>query len=455
MLNGIKIQNFKCFLNKQSIPLKPLSIICGRNSSGKSSCIQSLLLLKQSLNIKENSPNSLQFLGPFIQRDSIGDFFFKGSKNINTTSVFSFTIDDFEIEYTFQDVTLKNDIPITAIQCYRIIKKSGENIITLTKGNESFYDFSSSVVTIDDFLAKTPFKKEKNNIKFVFVGLTPFIHHKISDNSALRLPLPVFFRALDIFSSCKLNNVHDRLLQTLSKLRYLGPVRAQPQSAYMQYLAVNLDLDSNGSNVAQIIWRLQKQKVKGYDAGLTFQDLLNKYLDLLGIKQTIRVSRREKIVYSIDLSLTNDNTQFVPISDVGFGVSQVLPVILNGLLTEPSEISIFEQPEIHLHPECKGKLADVFLDFVKHGRQIIVETHSSELIDNLRLKIIEDPSLKEIVNIIFIEDSDNGSARVRIVDLDEDGIPLDWPAGFCDTAASTARKMLIARNRRQKQQVAK
>ena len=52
MLNGIKIQNFKCFLNKQSIPLKPLSIICGRNSSGKSSCIQSLLLLKQSLNIK-------------------------------------------------------------------------------------------------------------------------------------------------------------------------------------------------------------------------------------------------------------------------------------------------------------------------------------------------------------------------------------------------------------------
>ena len=92
----------------------------------------------------------------------------------------------------------------------------------------------------------------------------------------------------------------------------------------------------------------------------------------------------------------------------------------------------------------------MFLDFVKNERQIIVETHSPELIDNLRLKIIEDNKLKELINIIFFEDSDDGSAKVKIVDLDEDGIPLDWPPGFCDTAASTARKMLIARNRKEK-----
>ena len=450
MLAGIKIENFKRFLNKQNIPFKPLSIICGRNSSGKSSCIQSLLLFKQSLAIKDSSPNSLQFSGPFIHRDSIGDFFFKGSSNTNCNAAFSFKIDNYEIEYIFKDITSKEDIPVTVVQRYRIIGESEENIITLTREADSFYNFTSDIVSIDKFLDKTPFKNEKNKTKIVFIGLTPFIHHEISRNSAMRLPLPMFFSALGIFHSNKLDNIHDDFLKILSQTRYLGPVRAQPQSAYLQYLDVNLDLDSNGSNVAQIIWRLQKQKVKGYGDGENFQNLINKYLDILGIKQKIKVSRREKIVYSIDVSLTNDNTQFVPISDVGFGVSQVLPVILNGLLTNPSGIAIFEQPEIHLHPECKGKLADVFLDFVKHERQIIVETHSPELIDNLRLKIIEDNKLKEFINIIFFEDSDDGSAKVKIVDLDDDGIPLDWPPGFCDTAASTARKMLIARNRKEK-----
>ena len=455
MLNGIKIQNFKRFLNKQDIPLKPLSIICGKNSSGKSSCIQSLLLLKQSLNINNNSPYSLNFSGPYIHRDSIGDFFFKSSTNNNKSTLFSFVIDGYEIEYTFQDITLKDDIPITVVQSYKIIGESGKNLIALMKESDTFYSFESSIVSLDDLLDKTPFRKEKDKTKIVFAGLTPFIQHEMSKTSVMCLPLLLFFSALDFSRYHNFDNVHDDLLQAISKARYLGPVRAQPQSAYMQYLDVNLDLNSDGSNVAQIIWRLQKQKVNGYEEGLTFQDLVNKYLDVLGIKQKIKVSRREKIVYSIELSLANDNTQFVPISDVGFGVSQVLPVILNGLVTNPSEIAIFEQPEIHLHPECKGKLADVFLDFVEHKRQVIVETHSSELIDNLRLKIIEDPSLKEKINIIFIEDSDDGSAQVRIVDLDDDGIPLDWPRGFCDTAASTARKMLIARSRKFKKQDAK
>jgi len=450
MLNGIKIQNFKKFLNKQSIPLKPLSIICGKNSSGKSSCIQSLLLLKQSLNIKNGSQNSLSFSGPFIHRDSIGDFFFKSTNNMHESTVFSFQLDDYEIEYAFQDITLKDDIPITVVQNYKIIGKSGENLISLTRESDNFYSFRSSIVSPGDFLEKTPFRKEKDKTKFIFDGLTPFIHHEMSKTSVMCLPLPIFFSAFDFSNYQNFENIHDNFIQTLSKIRYLGPVRARPQSAYMQYLDVDLDLNSDGGNVAQIIWRLQRQKINGYEDGLTFQDLVNKYLGILGIEQTMKVSRREKIVYSIELSVANDKTQFVPISDVGFGVSQVLPVILNGLLTFPSGIAIFEQPEIHLHPECKGKLADVFLDFVKHRRQVIVETHSSELIDNLRLRIIENPSLKEQINIIFIEDSDDGSAQVRIVDLDDDGIPLEWPRGFCDTTASTARKMLIARNRKSK-----
>ena len=443
MLQSIFIQNFKKFNHGQKIELKPLTIICGRNSSGKSTILQSLLLMKQSISARNDDSFALSFSGPFIIRNNIKDFFHIGNSNCEKTT-FSFECNNYEIKFTFK---VKDNENFTYVDEYSICNNGKKYISLKYDSGNSKYILSKDSIISNISSGKIPklFNLKSANISFGMAGLTPYCQL-----DSIKLPFSILAIENKNFES-DLNNIasaHNKLIEHLGAIRYLGPVRVAPQSLYVQYSDPKIDLGYNGENTAQLLWKMQSEPVAKGDK--TFKDKINYYLELLGISQKISVARRENIVYSIDVSLDGDSNEKVPISDVGFGISQVLPVILNGLLTKPREIAIFEQPEIHLHPDCKSKLADFFIDLVKSERQVIVETHSTELIDKLRLKIIEDPSLRDFVNIIFVEPNKNSSheAVAYPIELGEQGSLDKWPKGFCDTAAQLAYQIVLAKARK-------
>lgn len=443
MLQSLFIQNFKKFNHGQKIELKPLTIICGRNSSGKSTILQSLLLMKQSISARNDDSLALSFSGPFIIRNSIKDFYHIGNNNSGGTT-FSFEYDDFEVKFTFK---ARNNATFTYVDKFSIYH-DGKNYISLEYDtNNNKYILSNDSIISNIYSGKIPeiFDIKSKEINFSMVGLSPYCQL-----GNIKLPFSILAIENKKFEK-DLSNIasaHNNLLAHLGAIRYLGPVRVAPQSLYVQYSDPKIDLGYNGENTAQLLWKMQDKPVSRGDK--TFKEKINYYLELLGITQSISVEKRENIVYSIDVSLAEDSNKKVPISDVGFGISQVLPVILNGLLTKPGEIAIFEQPEIHLHPDCKSRLADFFIDLVKSKRQVIVETHSTELIDKLRLKIIEDPSLIKLVNIIFVESNENNplEASVYPIELGEQGSLDKWPKGFCDTAAQLAYQIVRAKARK-------
>jgi predicted ATPase len=126
----------------------------------------------------------------------------------------------------------------------------------------------------------------------------------------------------------------------------------------------------------------------------------------------------------------------VKLTDVGFGVSQVLPVIVEALYVPRRSIVIFEQPEIHLHPRVQADLADLFVDAIRAREngvprecQFIVESHSEHFLRRLQRRIAEEELSKDDAALYFVN-TNGASARLDPLDVDLYGNILNWPEGF-------------------------
>jgi predicted ATPase len=133
---------------------------------------------------------------------------------------------------------------------------------------------------------------------------------------------------------------------------------------------------------------------------------------------------------------TRGSTDWVDIPDVGFGVSQVLPVLVQCFYAPHNSIILMEQPEIHLHPSAQSALADVMIDVVSSKEngvnrniQLIIETHSEHFLRRLQRRIAEDAISKEQVSAYFA-DITKMPAALEALQFDSDGNIRNWPENF-------------------------
>jgi predicted ATPase len=130
------------------------------------------------------------------------------------------------------------------------------------------------------------------------------------------------------------------------------------------------------------------------------------------------------------------------LANVGFGASQILPVLGLCLSASPGDLILLEQPELHLNPGMQQKLADFLLVMSKTGRQIIVETHSEYLITRLRRNAATDSEDHKYFTIIFVERDAKTGTSYRTVNVDEQGDLSEWPKGFFDHVAEDLRILM-------------
>ena len=124
-------------------------------------------------------------------------------------------------------------------------------------------------------------------------------------------------------------------------------------------------------------------------------------------------------------------------SDVGFGVGQVFPIVVEGVMMGNDETLFVEQPEVHLHPKMQGDLADFFIAQALSGKQFIIETHSDHIINRLVRRVVEDGldgdevGIKDLVKIYFAEKK-NGEVELNEVEVSDVTGIVDWPPDFFD-----------------------
>jgi len=132
----------------------------------------------------------------------------------------------------------------------------------------------------------------------------------------------------------------------------------------------------------------------------------------------------------------------VSIADVGFGVSQVLPVVVALHAARPGQIVYVEQPEIHLHPRAQVALAEILGRATRRGVQVVVETHSELLLLGVQQLVASGELEPGKVKLHWFERDEEGATLVKTAELDSQGAFGDWPVDFSDVSLEAMRAYL-------------
>lgn len=187
-------------------------------------------------------------------------------------------------------------------------------------------------------------------------------------------------------------------------------------------------------------WQTEKQEEK--------ISTLSVSLENLGLTWKVSAKRLNDAQVEIQVGRTpraeKSARDTVNIADVGFGVSQTLPVLVALLVAEPGQLVYIEQPEIHLHPRAQTAMAQILAEAANRGVRVVVETHSSLLLLAIQTLVAEEKLLPEKVKLHWFERGKDGATNIRSADLDETGAFGDWPEDFADVSMNAQRRYLDA-----------
>jgi hypothetical protein len=241
--------------------------------------------------------------------------------------------------------------------------------------------------------------------------------------------------------------------EQMDGLYYLGPLREYPSRDYLWSRSRPVSVGAKGEETISAILAMTadgEQRNIGYRTKLRpFQEIVAYWLAALGVIHDFRV---EEIAegsnrWQARVVIRKGGTQ-VLLTDVGFGVSQVLPVVTLLQYVPRGSTVILEQPEIHLHPLAQANLADVIINAAVHrGVQVIVESHSEHLLLRLQRRIAEERIASEDVTLYFCDITDRGPVLERL-QLDLLGKIENWPKNFMGDAFGEAAEAEKARLRR-------
>ena len=233
-----------------------------------------------------------------------------------------------------------------------------------------------------------------------------------------------------VFSAPEFVRVAGRALERVLEVLFpMGPFRRPPERWYIFRGTTPQDVGYRGNLLPDLLFRNSKlvEETNGWlkqlDIGyeLTVKSIGTDSGDLFEVR-LIDTRRKEKV---------NEDNVNVALPDVGFGISQLLPFIVQSLVSEEQIISI-EQPEVHVHPKLQADLGELLAEAIKEPRrnQFIIETHSEHLILRLQRLIYEKKIKPEDVSVIYVSRGPEGAKAERLR-LDEEGDFIDeWPKGF-------------------------
>jgi hypothetical protein len=236
-----------------------------------------------------------------------------------------------------------------------------------------------------------------------------------------------------------------------TNLHHLGPLRAAPQPLYgLPEAPSEASVGKNGEYTAAVLNTYGRKLVQaplpeGGTRKVSLTRAVDSWVKALGLLASVKPIELGKYGYELTVNMEGVD-RALDLTTVGVGVSQALPIIVLGLIAEPGSLLLFEQPELHLHPDVQAALGDFFVALARSGRQLIIETHSEYLINRFRRRQAtdSDPDVAELTRLFFFERADS-AAKVTPAQIGEDGSMPGWPSGFLDTAAREIEATVLGR----------
>lgn len=454
MLTNLRIKNFKAWQDTGDIALAPLTILFGTNSSGKSSLHQFLMLLRQTAESSDRrrvlhtgDPGTPVDLGSYSQLVHDGD----------TASALEFELGwkrrgVLELEYPREDRTFSGH-ELTFNATIKATEETPPRLNIQEYGYQLSEDGASQLAVRSTRVRSDDYSLEADPIDLVktlgrkWPVSAPGHFHAFPDDVTAR------YQSVEFTSDLTL-----ALEEQLSMLNYLGPLRQKPSRLYRWSGEEVGDVGWRGERTVEALLAGQGRRIsrgprKRYEG---LHSVVARWLKELGVIEDFSVTPigAGRDEYEVRVRATRNSPE-VLLTDVGFGVSQVLPVVVGSFYVEPGSTLIMEQPEIHLHPAVQAGLADLFIEAVhsqenREARrtQMIIESHSEHLLRRLLRRIAEGTVDPHDVACYVVSPGRNGS-RIEPLQVDEYGEVRNWPQDFFgDQSSDLIAQTRAARDRR-------
>lgn len=398
MITTLGFKNFKCFDVLTRIPTTGINLFTGVNGRGKSTTLQGLLLMKQSL---EHSRTTEQLflngscveLGTF---DDIGNSDISRSESIELEFEFSFQEGLVRLNYTL-DENVEDDM-VAQIQYVDVL------------GN-----IHNKEHTIEIFLKGTG-PALYHNGKEHCLYWKDFLFEKVDDHE-------------DPFNLI-VENIN------FTRIHYISADRLGPQDYYVkQNLAEFPNVGRRGEYTANI---LSKKGIDVVDdilylksgATKTVLDQTQAWLTRIFDGGTVMVSPTDANIVILAINSEKSSKTYKP-TNVGFGYSYALPIIVSGLIAKPGDILIVENPEAHLHPYAQSQITNFLAKVSRTGVQVFIESHSDHILNALRIAVLDRViEKKEDLSVLYFHR--DKKTKITKVHVESDGSIEKWPEGFFD-----------------------
>ena len=409
-LKRLAVQGYKSLRDRIEMDFGSLTVLAGANGSGKSSLMQPLLLLKQTFEAPYD-PGGLLLSGPNVSFASAREMLWKDAEKLVIRME---TKSGLVGECTF---------------------RPDQKMVSLLTA-ECIWGKAERTVRLYPEMTKEEVSKAAQELQELRLGMSRL---EMSREMEKRAKLVKYRAFLVIDLPWVPRSLWIQFANITRALIHVPALRGNPQRTY-RYAAPSgsfpgLFTDYVAGVIAQ--WQEEKTEMEGL-----WKDL--KRLGLTWKVETQRVSATdvEVRVGRLPGSRRGGARDMVNIADVGFGVSQVLPVVVALRAAQPGQMVYIEQPEIHLHPNAQVRLADLLVQAAKRGVQVVVETHSELILLGIQTSVARGELSPNAVKLHWFERDKEGATRITTAELDEDGAFGNWPVDLSQVALETMRAYL-------------
>jgi predicted ATPase len=429
-IEEIRVQGYKSLVDEQVLHVRPLTLLAGTNSSGKSSIMQPLLLIKQTMEALYQPAGALVLDGAHMQAETAKELV---SKSVKKNEGFTVIIAGQKVESgLLYDLSFEQAYSIQGASFVLEYQKTVFNkIVTML----------TPIMTKETMSELLVFTTEDINI---LGGRAA--NGNVVENGCF---LEVQMRSESGRPMGILSYTHD-IESELIRLMHIPGLRRAPSRSYVptyfqRQVKGTFDLYAAGT-ISQ--WQQENNTA----------DLakLNKYLQRLGL--TNAVTAKVKNANEVELSVNRlpsaskakpRKADMVNIADVGIGVSQVLPILVALIAAQEGQIVYVEQPELHLHPRAQVAMGELLAEAANRGVRVIVETHSSLLLLTVQTLIAQGKIAHTDVGLHWFTRDAKGASQVQYVQPDEDGAYGEWPEDFSEIELKAQDAYLTAVGLRQ------
>lgn len=424
-ITGVDVGGYKSLLNRSELEIRPLTILAGANSSGKSSALQPLLLLKQTLEASYD-PGPLKIDGPNVRFTSVDQVLSRlpGRKRAADLEIGVQVNGDYWVRTTFKKRA-----------------KKGIELVRMTFGSEGHQSAVLPSMTDEQIEAIVPEEMERVYEIFSRGESTPARWGVRRSRCFLAFCLyrggePNGESLFPLFSPS------GYLEESIRRVVHVPGLRGNPERTY-RTTAFGDEFPGTFENyIASVIHQWQSTK----DDRLKE---LGKALETLGLTWKVEAKQVDDTQVELRVGrllhgVRGGAKDLVSIADVGFGVSQVIPVLVALLTARPGQLVYLEQPEIHLHPRAQVALAEILADASNRGVRVVAETHSSLLLLGIQSLVAEGEFSADRTKLHWFTRDESGVTEVSSGELDDTGSYGEWPEDFHDVNLATESRFLDA-----------